>query len=123
MDLCRRTMLTLLAATLTAGPSLAQPAEIRGTVVLADGTTIPKGMIAVELETGSGPSQDLRLDSDGRAKAVEFALPAGGAGPGSRIVVHLERADGWLLARGSAPVEPGAPVAVTLHPVMYGDRT
>jgi hypothetical protein len=34
-------------------------------------------------------------------------------------VVRLERADGWLLARGSARIEAGAPVEVTLNTVMY----
>jgi hypothetical protein len=39
--------------------------------------------------------------------------------PTLRIVARLERADGWLLARGSAQLEAGAPVHVTLNVVMY----
>jgi hypothetical protein len=31
----------------------------------------------------------------------------------------LQRADGWLIARGSAQVQAGAPATITLHTVMY----
>jgi hypothetical protein len=34
-------------------------------------------------------------------------------------VARLERADGWLVARGSAELEAGSPVSVTLNAVMY----
>jgi hypothetical protein len=36
-----------------------------------------------------------------------------------QIVARLERADGWLVARGSARFEAGSPVYVTLSAVMY----
>ncbi len=34
-------------------------------------------------------------------------------------MARLERADGWLLARGSAPLNAGSPVPVTLYAVTY----
>ena len=63
-----------------------------------------------------------RIESDGGSKAIEFALSAPAsatASPTLRIVARLERADGWLVARGSAQVEGGATVEVTLNAVMY----
>jgi hypothetical protein len=41
------------------------------------------------------------------------------ASPTLRIVARLERADGWLLARGSARFEAGAPLEVALRAVVY----
>jgi len=36
-----------------------------------------------------------------------------------RIVARLERADGWLLARGNAKVTVGMPADITLFRVIY----
>ena len=46
-------------------------------------------------------------------------LVAAAGAPTQQIVARLEREDGWLLARGSAQIEPGAPVEITLFTVMY----
>ena len=114
---CRR-MLAGLAAIAMAGPVAGQSAQIRGTVAYADGTDIPKGVLAVEVTPASAPGHELRLDSDGRSKTIAFSVPADGVDKGTRIVAYLERADGWLLARGSATDESGT-VRITLFPAMH----
>lgn len=113
------------AVSATAG---AQPGEIPGTVVFADGTAIPKGDLVVYLDDSAvdarakQPGARARMASDGGAKVLRFTLPLPADLPAARsqeIVAQLERADGWLLARGSAEFEPGAPVEITLYTVMY----
>lgn len=109
-----------------AGATAAQPTDIRGTVTFNGGAAIPKGHIEISLkDTASGkkaggPATTAALESDGGARTIEFLLPADpAASPTPEVVARLERADGWLLARGSAMVKPGAPVEITLHTVMY----
>lgn len=126
----RRTVLkTAGAAALAAaaGPAAAQTAELRGTVTFEGGAAVPEGHLDVYLEDPALPDAaarrlaGTRLDSDGTAKAIAFTLPApsAAASPTLRIVARLERADGWLIARGSAPTAAGAPVAVRLNVVTY----
>ncbi|MCK7611178.1 hypothetical protein [Roseibium sediminicola] len=117
----------LLAAGIgAAAPSpAAQAAEIGGTLFYEEGDKIPEGRIEIMLETGAGNSANstgTRLESSGSSKAIAFSVPAPDQAAAPQIlwiVARLERADGWLLARGSAKVEPGAPVDITLFRVMY----
>src|SRR5262245_46852190 len=109
----RRTVLMTAAAAVAAvaGSVAAQSTDIRGAVTFEGGAEIPKGHIEVYLEDAA--IQDnaqrrvakTRIESDGGSKAIEFslsALPASTASTTLRIVARLERADGWLVARGSA---------------------
>ena len=50
---------------------------------------------------------------------VAFTLAAPADAPATQVVARLEREDGFLLARGSAALEPGAPTTITLYTVMY----
>jgi uncharacterized lipoprotein YbaY len=127
----RRTILMTagaVAVAAAAGPVAAQSTDIRGTVTFEGGAAIPKGHLEIYL--GDPAIQDnaqrrvakTRIKSDGGSKAIEFSLspPASSiASPTLQIVARLERADGWLVARGSARFEAGSPVNVTLNVVMY----
>ena len=116
MQKLRRRLLAAIAAGAVAGPVVGQPEGVHATVVYETGAEIPKGVIALEL----GPDAPAaRVDSDGKSKSVAVSLPSALLGEGAEIVAYLERADGWLLARGSAIMEPGTPVQVTLYPVIY----
>src|SRR5262249_31910856 len=116
------------ALAVAAGPVAAQSTDVRGAVALADGTVIPEGHIQIYLEDPAvqdGARRQVakaRVKSDGKSKAIEFSLSAPASSTGSQalqVVARLERADGWLLARGSAQVEAGSPVQVKLNAVMY----
>jgi uncharacterized lipoprotein YbaY len=127
----RRTVLMTAGAAAivaAAGPVAAQSADISGTVTFAGGAVIPEGQLEIYLEDPA--IQDIarrraantRVVSDGGSKAIEFSLspPANPTGsPTLQIVARLERADGWLIARGSARYGAGSPVHVTLSTVMY----
>ncbi|NHF73491.1 hypothetical protein [Paracoccus xiamenensis] len=123
----RRTI--LLAAGTTAAAAVAsgvvaQSPDIRGTVTYEGGAPIPKGRINLAIEgaaVAKAAGSATQMDSDGKAGAVEFSmsLPARASAAPTEIVATLERADGWLLARGSAPFTPGEPVAITMYAVMY----
>ncbi|PSJ51353.1 hypothetical protein [Kumtagia ephedrae] len=127
----RRTVLITAAAAAVAAaavPVAAQSPHIRGEVTFAGGAVIPKGDLEIYLEDHAAQDKTqrraaaTRLKSDGGAKAIAFSLappvsPA--ASQTLRIVARLERADGWLLARGSTEVEAGSAVQVTLNTVMY----
>jgi uncharacterized lipoprotein YbaY len=111
-----------------AGPVVAQSADVRGTVVFAGGAAIPEGLIEIYLEDPAVPDKarrraaETRIACDGKSKAVAFSLapPAGlAASPTRRIVARLERADGWLLARGSAQAGDNSPALVALSAVLY----
>lgn len=111
-----------------AGPATAQSSAIEGTVTFEGSAAIPEGRLHVYLEDPAVPESakrrlaETRLESDGKARTLAFTLPRP-AGPtpstAERIVARLERSDGWLLARGSAPVGTGAAVAVRLNIVSY----
>ncbi|MET0745189.1 MAG: hypothetical protein ABWY78_17590 [Microvirga sp.] len=116
------------AAAAAAGPVAAQPMDIRGAVTFKSGAAIPEGQLEITLEDPAVRDQarrraaTARIKSDGGSRAIAFALspPASTtASPTLRIVVRLERADGWLVARGSARIKAGSPVDVTLDAVVY----
>ncbi|MEA5162784.1 hypothetical protein U5903_18545 [Cereibacter johrii] len=101
----------LLAAAFAAGT--AQAGGLSGTLDHEGGTALPKGVI----EISAGSAAPLRLESDGAARTMAFALPDTPAG--TEVEARLLRADGWLLARGSARLEPGAPLRITLYTALY----
>jgi hypothetical protein len=116
------------AVAVAARPAAVQAAELRGSVVFEGGAAIPEGRLEIYLEDPAIQDKarrraaETRIESDGKSKAVSFSLtpPAGWAtSPTRRIVARLERADGWLLARGSAPASASSPVQVALGAVMY----
>lgn len=127
--------LKLLAAGLVAAglganmsPADAQAAEISGTILFAGGTKIPEGRVEIFLEdpagtgTGNARAALAQVESSGGDKAITFALQMPAevrASAPLQIVARLERADGWLLARGSAKVSAGDPVDITLFKAMY----
>jgi uncharacterized lipoprotein YbaY len=127
----RRTVLMAAGAAAVAaaaGAVAAQPTDIRGAVTFEGGAVIPKGHLEIYLEDPAVQDKsqrraaETRIESDGGSKAIDFSLssPASTtASPTLRIVARLERADGWLVARGSTQVEAGSPVHVTLNVVMY----
>lgn len=127
----RRTMLMTVGAVAVAavaGSVAAQSADIRGAVTLKSGAVIPEGHLEIYLEdpaiqdAAQRRTVETRIESDGRLGAIAFSLtlPAGSS-PSStlRIVARLERADGWLVARGSTKLEAGQPVNLTLNTVTY----
>ncbi|MFV0301500.1 MAG: hypothetical protein ACK5IP_11575 [Paracoccus sp. (in: a-proteobacteria)] len=125
-----RRALIMAAGTLTAaavvGSVAAQSGDIRGTVVYEGGVAIPRGHISISIEDSAAKDSararapTAGLESNGGAKALSFTLPADlPVSPGQEIVVLLEREDGWLLARGSAPVVAGVPADIMLYTVMY----
>lgn len=106
----------------------AQSTDFRGTVTFKGGAVIPKGRLEIYLEDPAIQDKTqwrtakMHIESDGKSKAMAFSLatPAGlAASPTQRIVARLERADGWLLARGSAPVGIGSSAQVALSAVVY----
>lgn len=127
----RRTVLIAAgtaAVAAAAGPVAAQSADLSGTVIFEGGAVIPKGQLEIYLEDpaiqdkAQRRTAKTRIESDGKSKAVAFSLatPASlAASPTQRIVARLERADGWLLARGSAQVGTGSPAQVALSAVIY----
>ncbi|MBB3020363.1 hypothetical protein FHR70_003444 [Microvirga lupini] len=127
----RRTILLTAgvgAVAAAAGAVAAQPEDIRGAVTFEGGAAVPKGHLEIYLEdpairdNARRRSAATRITSDGASKAVAFSLspPASPAASQTlRIVARLERADGWLMARGSAQVEAGSPVNIVLNAVMY----
>jgi hypothetical protein len=127
----RRTVLMsagVAAVAAAAGPGVAQAADIRGAVGFAGGAVVPEGDLRIYLEDPAVQDKARRraaettVKSDGKSKTMAFSLspPATAtSSPTLRIVARLERADGILLARGSAKVEAGSPVSVTLNTVMY----
>lgn len=127
----RRAVLALvgtMALAVTAGAVAAQPPEITGSVTFELGLKIPEGQLEIYLETRATNDSPhtraaaTRVVSNGGSQQVRFSLspPESLEDPANaRVVALLERADGWLLARGSATVEAGSPVDVTLHTAMY----
>ena len=116
------------AVAVAAGPGVAQSKDIRGTVAFKDGGVIPEGRLEVYLsdpaiqDSARRRTATTRIESDGGSKAIAFSLspPAGStASPTLQIVARLERADGWLVARGSARFDADSPAHVTLNAVMY----
>lgn len=127
----RRTILLTAGAVAVAAatsPVTAQSVDVRGTVVFEGSAPIPKGQLEIYLETPGAKDKARRraattsVQSDGGSNSISFLLPAAGASQSPaklKIVARLERADGWLLARGSAQVKQGSPVSITLNTVVY----
>jgi hypothetical protein len=101
---------------------------MEGTVTFEGGGVIPEGRLEIYLENPAIDDKGLqrvaetRIESDGRSKAITFSLPPPAGlmvSPDLQIVVRLERADGWLIARGSSQFEAGSPAQITLSTVMY----
>jgi hypothetical protein len=116
------------AAAAVPWPAAALSADIHGTVMFEGGAVIPEGMIDIYLEDPAIPDKALRraaetrMASDGTSTALVFSLapPEGfAASPGWRIVARLERADGWLLARGSTQIDRGSTARLALRLVVY----
>ncbi|MDX0515383.1 hypothetical protein GOD47_13705 [Sinorhizobium medicae] len=127
----RRTMLMTAGAAAVAavaGPVAAQSTDIRGAVTFEGSAVIPEGHVEIYLEDPAIQDKarrrgtQTRIKSDGRSKSIAFtlSLPASTtASPTRRIVARLERADGWLVARGSTQLEADTPVYLTLNAVIY----
>ncbi|MDQ0321715.1 putative lipoprotein YbaY [Pararhizobium capsulatum DSM 1112] len=127
---CRTMLMTVgvAAVAAVAGSAAAQSTDIRGSIVFENGAVIPQGHVEIYLEdpavqdSAHRRTAEKRLQSDGGSKTIAFSLtpPASsGASQTLRIVARLERADGWLVARGSTQLQPGEPVTLTLNTVMY----
>lgn len=127
----RRTVLMTVGAAAVAavaGSVAAQSTDVRGAVTFESGAVIPEGHLEIYLEdpadqdSAQRRTTETRVKSDGKSKTIAFSLtpPASSsASPTRRIVARLERADGWLVARGSTQFKAGEPVNVTLNTVMY----
>lgn len=120
----RALLMTAGAAAVTS--AAAQSPELRGSITLKDGATIPEGHIEIHLEDSAIADKaqrriaQTRIDSDGKSKSLEFSLSAApSTSPTLRIVARLKRPGGHLLARGSAKFDPASPIHVTLNKVMY----
>lgn len=126
----RRTVLAAAGAAAVAaaaGPGAAQASDVRGAVAFEGGATIPEGRLRLYLEdpavadAAQGRVSEALVESDGKSTEIAFslALDALAASPTRRVVVRLERPDGWLIARGSAKADPASAVEVVLKPVIY----
>jgi hypothetical protein len=119
-------LLTTGTAALTE-TAAAQSTDVSGTIKFQGDAVVPKGHIVIQLE---GPAvRDVKalavktpLNSDGGKKAIAFSVSLPASATASQpllLVARLERADGWLLARGSAKLRADAPVDIILNTVMY----
>jgi len=127
----RRKILTIAGAAavaLAAAPAIASSTDMDGTITFEGGKAIPPGQLKITLEDKAVTDTALRrvaettVKSDGSVLSIAFTLsPSVGFAPSPtlQIIARLERADGWLLARGSAEVMTGLPVAITLNTVLY----
>ncbi len=114
------------AAVAAVGGVAAQSVGLHGRIILKGGAVIPEGRLEVYLDDpavrdrAQQGSPRTSLKSDGKSATIHFSVPTPAvASPTLRIVARLERADGWLLARGSARFEAGAPLEVALRAVVY----
>lgn len=127
----RRTVLMAAGAAafaVTSGTGSAQSADIRGAVTFVGGAVVPKGDLTIYLENPAIQDAmqrrvaEMHVKSDGGSTMIDFLIrqpKSVDASPTLQIVARLTRADGWLLARGSAQLKPNAPVYVTLNKAMY----
>jgi uncharacterized lipoprotein YbaY len=126
----RRTVLAAAGVAVAAATvaAAAQPKEISGTVTFESGKAIPEGRLNIHLEDRALQDKSqldaakTRIQSDGVSRSIAFSLPVPAgmtASATQQIVARLERADGHLLARGSAERGDGSPVSLTLNTVMY----
>ena len=101
---------------------------MRGAVRFEGGAVIPEGHIEIYIEDPAVQddarrrASERRIESDGKSRTIAFTLSAPAslaASPTPEIVARLERADGWLIARGSAEYEPGSLIDITLYKAVY----
>ena len=109
-----------------AGTGTAQSTDVRGTITYEGGALIPAGHVDIYLEDpaseGIARAAEMRVDSDGKSKSIAFTLSlseTSNVSPTLQIVARLERADEWLLARGSAQFRVDSPLHVTLNAAIY----
>jgi hypothetical protein len=111
-----------------AGTGAAQSTDILGTITFEGGAVLPAGHVEIHLEdpairgTARSRVAEMRVDSDGKSKSIAFSLslPATSTvSPTLRMVARLERADGWLIARGSKQFQVGSSLYVTLNAAIY----
>lgn len=114
-----------VALAMTTGTVTAQSPDDRAIVEYEGGQPIPKGQLQVYVEdpgVAGKRAAPAEVATDGKTKEIEFTLGAASgarsAGP-VQVVAQLQRADGWLLARGSADYAPGTPMRITLFAAMY----
>lgn len=127
----RRTVLLAAgtaAAAAVSGSVSAQSTAMRGTVDYEGGRLIPEGHLEISVDGGANSdaahhsAATMRLESDGKSTVIDFTMPVPALPAdleGTEIVARLERADGWLLARGSVKFDPNSPLHVTLFTAMY----
>ncbi|MTH99398.1 hypothetical protein [Roseibium sp. RKSG952] len=129
-----RRMLMIATGLLAAGigstseTAMAQPALVHGTVTFAGNEHIPEGRLVFDLREMENRNNldeladNAPLQSTGKQGEISYSvnLPAA-LKPSNKLVIvaRLERADGWLIARGSARLAPDQPADITLHKVMY----
>lgn len=121
--------MVLMGVAVGVGTAGAQSKDMRGGLMTYEGDkVIPEGQIVIYLEDPAAQTKkriggsQVSVESDGKSRQIPFSMAwptSSSASPTLRIVAHLEREDGWLLARGSAQVEVGQPVSITLNTVMY----
>ncbi|MCV0423921.1 MAG: hypothetical protein K5905_00465 [Roseibium sp.] len=115
----------ILAMFTTAQTTVAQTPFVSGTVRFHGEKAIPKGQIEIflkDLEMDGANVVKTQLKSDGGSREIAFSLelPVNlKSSPSQQIVARLERADGWLLARGSAKFKIDTPVEIILNTVLY----
>lgn len=124
----RRTILlavATVAAAVGARADAGSATDLGVTVGFEGGGLVPKGRLAVYLD-GPGVRQQgaarTSADSDGGSREINLSLtlPSGtDKSSPQQIVARLQRADGWLLARGSAQLDGSAPIVITLYTVMH----
>ncbi|MCT4333982.1 hypothetical protein MU516_14035 [Paracoccus sp. YLB-12] len=116
------------AAAAAARASAARADELGVTVEFEGGKTVPKGRLVVYLDPPAGQDEarsmaaGTRIESDGKSRKITLSLPDPTSARTSstrQLVARLERADGWLLARGSTQIKADSHAIVTLHTVMY----
>jgi uncharacterized lipoprotein YbaY len=116
------------AVAAAAGTAHAQSTDIQGSVTFAGGAALPQGQLSIYLEDPAIQNSSARriaktrINSDGGSTLIGFSLslPVEAlSSPSLRVVARLERADGWLLARGSARFRTDAPIDVTLKAALY----
>ena len=127
----RRTLMLGVGAVLMARQAHSEPSpDIQVTLTFEGGNQIPKGSIDIMLEDPAMADKTARqnmtwrVTSTGKdrkiAVPVPVSSPAARTGSGTaQIVARMTRADGWLLARGSARFQADQPIEITLHQVMY----
>ena len=130
-QLKRRTLMLGVGAVLMARQAHSEPSpDIQVILTFEGGNQIPKGSIDIMLEDPAMADKTARqnmtwrVTSTGKDRkiAVPVPVPSPAARTGSgtaQIVAQMTRADGWLLARGSARFQTGQPIEITLHQVMY----